>query len=88
MLVEFERQNSVTIEMVLEADVVDGVPDVGVRASAWAQNVDKRGAKPLALQRLGYRQGRFKSLEGLVTYLLYQLDFQLASFELDEKKDS
>jgi hypothetical protein len=83
MLQTFENQNKVSIEVCLHRWTTHGQPDISVSGKAWAREADRRAAKPLGYVNVQWRAERFRSLEGLITYLLYQLDFAIASNELE-----
>jgi len=87
MLAAFEEQNSVRIEVSLMRWTQGEEPDISVVAKAWDREVDRRVAKPLGLVNATWRAGRFKTMEGLATFLLYQLDFQLAEHEWHASKN-
>lgn len=86
MLLAFETQNRVDIEICLSSCVTNGQPDLECRAAAWEPGKERRGAKPLALKSVTWRAERFKSIEGLITFLLYQLDFLLGEHEWETTK--
>lgn len=88
MLSAFEEQNRVTIELSITKLLGSEVPDLRVIGRAWEVGVDRREVKPLASQSVICRAEQIRTLEGLVTYLLYQLDFQLAAHEWDAVKTS
>lgn len=79
----FQEQNDCLIYVELSSVETKGMPDIAARAYAWPKNSDRRGARPLALVSLTWREGRYKSLMGLVFYLMYHLDFKLAGAEWD-----
>jgi len=81
MLAAFEDQNHSVIEICLHRWTTDEQPDISVVAKCWERNADRRVAKPLAFTNVIWRAERLKTLEGLVTYLLYRLDFLLAENE-------
>lgn len=78
MLTAFEEQNRVTIEICISKLLDSQLPDLRVIGKAWELAVDRRVVKPLASVSVVCRAERIRTLEGLVTFLLYQLDFQLA----------
>lgn len=84
MIAAFEDQNSVRIEICFTRWTTGDMPDLSVVGKAWAREADRRVAKPLAFQNVICRAEQLRTLEGLVTYLLYQLDFQLAEHEWNE----
>lgn len=84
MMAAFEDQNRVRIELSVMRWTDGEEPDLSISAKAWEQAADRRVAKPLAFQNVICRAERIRTMEGLLTYLLYQLDFQLASREWDE----
>lgn len=81
MIAAFEDQNRVSIEISLSRWTTGDMPDLSVVGKAWERDADRRVAKPLAFQNVRCRAERVRSLEGVVTYLLYQLDFLLAEHE-------
>lgn len=81
MLAAFEAQNQVRIDICLTSSVTDDTPDLCLTGKAWRKDSDRRAAKPLACQSVTCRRERVRSVEGVVTYLLYQLDFLLAEYE-------
>lgn len=81
MIEAFEKQNRVSIDICFGSAKTMEMPDIEARAAAWEPGTDRRGAKPLALKSVKWRAERFRTMEGLLTYLLYQLDFLLAEHE-------
>ena len=81
MIAAFEEQNAVRIEVSLARWTTGDMPDLSVVGKAWEKDADRRVAKPLAFQNVICRAERVRTLEGVVTYLLYQLDFALAAKE-------
>jgi hypothetical protein len=81
MLAAFEEQNRCVIEICFHRWTTNELPDLSVVAKAWEKSADRRVAKPLGFVNVIWRAERLKTLEGLITFLLYQLDFQLASNE-------
>lgn len=81
MLAAFEEQNRVRIEVSMMRWTSHREPDISLSAKAWELTADRRVAKPLAFRNVTCRAEGVKSLEGAITYLLYQLDFQLAEHE-------
>jgi hypothetical protein len=86
MIAAFEDQNRVRIEVCLTRWTTGDMPDLSASAKAWAPEADRRVQKPLAYQNVRCRAERVRTLEGLLSYLLYQLDFQLAEHEWDATK--
>jgi len=82
----FEEMNRVRIEICLHHSTLNDLADITVTAKAWERGAERREAKPLGLVSVTWRAEGFKSLEGLITFLLYQLDFQLARGEFDAVK--
>ena len=83
MIAAFEDQSRVSIEISLTRWTTGNMPDLSVVGKAWEKDADRRVAKPLAFQNVICRAERVRTLEGVVTYLLYQLDFLLAQREWD-----
>lgn len=81
MLVAFQSLNTCSISIEMRAEPTGNGPDLFVRAMAWEKSADRRVVKPLASVSVQWSREQFRTLEGLATYLLYQLDFQLASHE-------
>ena len=81
MLAAFEEANHCRIEVTFSRWTTAEQPDLSVVAKAWNREDDRRVAKPLGFVNVIWRAERLKTLEGLITFLLYQLDFQLASNE-------
>lgn len=81
MMAAFEEQNRVSIEIAFHRWTTNDTPDLSVIGKAWELGADRRVAKPLAFVSVTWQAGRFKTMEGLLTFLLYQLDFQLAVHE-------
>ena len=81
MIAAFEDQNAVRIEVSLMRWTTGELPDLSASAKAWEKEADRRVAKPLAFSNVRCRAERVRTLEGLLSYLLYQLDFQLAEHE-------
>jgi hypothetical protein len=77
----FAEQNDCEIYLELTTAKHKDGPDIAARAYAWPKNSDRRGARPLALVSLTWREGRYRSLTGLLFYLMYHLDFKLAEYE-------
>jgi len=83
MLAAFEEMNRCRIEVTFSRWTTAEKPDLSVVAKAWEKEADRRVAKPLGFVNVIWRAERLKTLEGLITYLLYQLDFQLARNEFE-----
>ena len=81
MLAAFEDQNKCRIEVTFSRWTTADHPDISVSAKAWEREADRRVAKPLGFTNVIWRAEKLKTLEGLITFLLYQLDFQLAENE-------
>jgi len=81
MIATFEEQNTVTIEISVRRCNTGGEPDLSLTATAWQPNIDRRVVKPLALKNVKCRAEKFKRVESALSFLLYQLDFQLAEHE-------
>jgi hypothetical protein len=81
MIAAFEDTNHVRIELSLMRGSTNGSPDLSVSGKAWELEADRRVAKPLVFVNATCLRERVKTLEGLVTFLLYQLDFQLGAYE-------
>lgn len=81
MLAAFEDQNKCRIDVTFSRWTTADQPDISVVAKAWEREADRRVAKPLAFTNVIWRAERLKTLEGLIFFLLYQLDFQLAENE-------
>lgn len=84
MLSAFENQNRVSIEVCIHRWTTNDTPDLSVSGKAWGRGVDRRVARPLGFVNVQWQAERFKTLEGLITFLLYQLDFKLGEHELEE----
>lgn len=80
-LTAFEQQNRVDIEITLTRVREGDAVDLLLTAKAWEPTVDRRVAKPLASQNVLCRAERIRTVEAVLFYLLYQLDFQLAEHE-------
>lgn len=78
MIAAFEDQNHVRIEVCLTRWTTGDMPDLSASAKAWEPEADRRVAKPSAFVNVRCRAERVKTLAGLISYLLYRLDFQLA----------
>jgi hypothetical protein len=78
MLSAFDKQNRTRSTIEICGWTTAGEPDLSITAKSWAQEDDRRVAKPLALVNVQWRRERFRTMEGLFTYLLYQLDFHIA----------
>lgn len=83
MLAAFEDQNRVRIELSIARWTTNGIPDLSLCAKAWDPEADRRVAKPLAFANVRCLAERVKTTAGVLTYLLYQLDFLLAEHEWD-----
>jgi hypothetical protein len=83
MIAAFEEQNHVSIEVSLSRWTTGDMPDLSVVGKAWEKGADRRVAKPLAFKNVICRAERVRTLEGVVTFLLYQMDFLLAEHEWD-----
>jgi hypothetical protein len=83
MIAAFEEQNHVSIELSLSRWKTGDMPDLSVVGKAWEKGADRRVAKPLAFKNVICRAERVRTLEGVVTFLLYQMDFLLAEHEWD-----
>jgi len=81
MLAAFEEQNHCVIEICFHRWTTAEQPDLSVVAKAWEREADRRVVKPLGFANVIWRAEKLKTLEGLITYLLYRLDFQLAENE-------
>jgi len=81
MLAAFEEQNRCVIEICFHRWTTNELPDLSVVAKAWEKTADRRVAKPLGFANVIWRAERLKTLEGLITYLLYRLDFSIAEHE-------
>lgn len=81
MLAAFESQNRCQIEICIHSTITADQPDLRVIGKAWERGADKREAKPLGSASVIWRAERLKTLEGLITYLLYRLDFCIAENE-------
>lgn len=81
MLEAFEKQNNALIEVSMKLSLTGDMPDLSLTAKAWARDADRRVAKPWASSNVICRAERVRTLEGLFTFLLYQLDFQLGERE-------
>lgn len=80
----FERDTLTRIQVTLTYENLNGTPDLCVDGEAYPRGTDPREAKPLASTKSHWRTDRFKSLESVIFYTLYTLDFQLGSPELDQ----
>jgi len=78
MLSIFDKQNRTRSTIEICGWTTGGEPDLSITAKSWSPEDDRRVAKPLALVNVLWRRERFRTMEGLFTYLLYQLDFQIA----------
>lgn len=74
----FQEQNQCAIEVTVSQVVTNGAPDLRFDAKAWPKDVDKRGARPLALSSAVCHADRFKTIGGALFYLMYRLDFAIA----------
>lgn len=83
MLAAFEDINKVRIELCFARWTTEGNADLSVSCKAWEQNADRRVARPLGFVNAQWNVGKWKTIEGLLTFLLYQLDFELGRHELD-----
>lgn len=83
-LTAFEKQNRVNIEITLTRVREGDAVDLLLTAKAWDPIVDRRVAKPLASQDVLCRAERIRTVEAVLFYLLYQLDFQLAEHEWED----
>jgi len=83
MMEAFEKQNRLTFVVTLSLVETAGQPDVQLEGKVWEQKSDRRVVKPLASQSVTCRRERVRTLEGALTYLLYQLDFALAEHEFE-----
>lgn len=81
MLTVFEEQNRVNIEITVTRVREGSAVDLLLSAKAWDPSADRRVVKPLACQSVLCRAERIRTVEGVLFYLLYQLDFQLAEHE-------
>jgi len=88
MIAAFEDSNHVRIEVCLTRWTSEDMPDLSACAKAWELDADRRVAKPLAFQNVRCRAERVRTLEGLLSYLLYQLDFQLGEREWESVKNN
>jgi len=77
----FEAQNSVRIVLTANSCLTGGLADIRWQAQALEESSENGEAKVLASASVTCLAGRYKSLEGLITFLLYQLDFKLAEHE-------
>lgn len=80
----FEKQNQVSIEITLSVVVERGVPDLLLEARATDVKAESTEVLPLAYASVRCLAARLKSLAGVLTFLLYQLDFQLAEHEWEK----
>jgi len=83
MLDAFEKQNNCQIEICIHSATTMEQPDLRVMGRAWEKGADRREAKPLGSTSVIWRAEKLKTLEGLITYLLYKLDFCIAENEFD-----
>jgi len=81
MIAAFEEQNTCTIEISLRRCNTAHLPDLHLTATAWSPKADRREVKPLASANVKCRQERFKTMEGVLFFLMYQLDFLIAEGE-------
>ncbi len=83
MVKAFESQNRVVVEICLLAGGTEELPDLIAEGRGYTSATADVERALLASVKCRWRAERFKSLEGLLTFLLYQLDFALASYEME-----
>lgn len=86
MMEAFDAQNRVRTVLTGEACLTGGLADIRWQAQAMSLETESGEVSVLASVSATCLQGRFRTLEGLISYLLYQLDFQLAEHEWEKIK--
>ena len=81
LIAAFEEQNGVRVSLRMGLVTRGIASDLTVVGEVWDRNQESGEAKPLASQTVLCRRERFRTMEGLFTFLMYQLDFQLAELE-------
>ena len=79
---EFEELNQVTLILSIASSGTPASPDLIGLCNAYTTKDVAAGAVPLASASARCSALRCRTLMGLFTYLLYQIDFQLADHEL------
>jgi hypothetical protein len=81
----FQEQNSCYITLKLRTARRGETGNLWVEGRAFDRKNEPGGRKLLGYASVNSSQERFRSLAGLFTFLLYQLDFQIASYEWEGK---
>lgn len=81
MMEAFEAQNRVRILLTATSCLTSGQADIKWQAQAIGEDAGSSVAPVLASASVTCLAGRLRTMEGLITFLLYQLDFQLAEHE-------
>jgi hypothetical protein len=84
LVAAFEMHNSCIITLSSCLKLHSGYLDLEWRATAYPGPKDDLGATGSALASVAVWGGAFKTLKGLHSHLLYQLDFALAEHEFDK----
>jgi len=88
MMWAFNQQNRVRIVLTGEACMTGGLSDIRWQAQAMEDNPENGVPTVLASASVTFLQGRYSTLSALITFLLYQLDFQLGEHEWEKTKGS
>jgi hypothetical protein len=83
LIVGFEAMNQCKVTLNVCVELKKGYLDTLWTATALSTKDWEQVPKPLELANVSVWAGDFKTLMGLVTRLLYSLDFMIASHEFD-----
>jgi len=84
LVAAFELHNSCTITLSCWLALHNGYLDLEWEATAREKNSIAREATGLVLASVRVWGGGYKTLKGVHSFLLYQLDFALAAHEFDK----